>query len=317
MKRDPVTHTVTERQLVRLPSGSDVSATVHQYEGSPGPTVYVQAAQHGIELNGTSALRRLHEHLTSTEIVGTILVVPIANQLAFDHRSYVTPQTLDAVNPNMNRVWPGDDEGTLQERSAKRLWRLIEGADAVIDLHTGAADMLEHVRFQDDSSRALAEAFGSEYLLLDVAEGNSPDHNFRGKLRTAAARIGVPAITAELSNSRQVDHSAARRGVGGIRNVLREMNILDGEPDPPSTRTVFRSEGDCIRAEESGLFEPHPDISVGDHVSSESTLGAVYNPTSFEKLQTVTTRESGIIYSLMRGSVVAAGEKLADVAEVV
>ena len=217
MNRERVTHTATKHRLVRLPSGSDVSVTVHRYKGSPGPTVYVQAAQHGIELNGTAALRHLHDYLTSTEIAGTVLVVPIANPRAFDHRSYVTPQALDAVNPNMNRIWPGDDDGTLQERSARRLWCLVEGADAVIDLHTGTADMLEHVRFQDDNSEALAKAFGSEYLLADAAEENPSDRDFRGKLRMAAERAGIPAITPELSNSRRVDHSAVQRGVVGIR----------------------------------------------------------------------------------------------------
>ncbi|ELY62907.1 succinylglutamate desuccinylase/aspartoacylase family protein [Natrinema versiforme] len=316
MNRNRVTHTATERRLVRLPSGSDVSVTVHRYEGGPGPTVYVQAAQHGIELNGTAALRRLHDHLLSTEIAGTVLVVPIANPRAFDHRSYVTPQALDAVNSNMNRVWPGNEEGTLQERAARRLWCLFEDADAVIDLHTGAADMLEHVRFHDDS-KALAAAFDTEHLLVDTLEEDAADRYFSGKLRTAAARAGIPAITPELSNSRQVDHSAVQRGVAGIRNVLREMNVLDGEPDTPSTRTVFRSAGDCIRAEESGFFEPNPDIEVGDRVSPETALGAVYNPSTFEELQTVTARERGIVYSLTRESVVAAGEKLADIAEVV
>ncbi|MDJ1433770.1 succinylglutamate desuccinylase/aspartoacylase family protein [Halostagnicola sp. A-GB9-2] len=88
----------------------------------------------------------------STDIAGAVLVVPIANPRAFDHQSYVTPHALDAVNSNMNLIWPGDNEGTLQERSARRLSCLFEGSDAVIDLHTRAVDMLEHVRFQDDDS---------------------------------------------------------------------------------------------------------------------------------------------------------------------
>ncbi len=56
MNRKRATHTATERRLARLPSGSDFPFTVHRYEGSLGPTVYVQAAQHGIELNGIAAL---------------------------------------------------------------------------------------------------------------------------------------------------------------------------------------------------------------------------------------------------------------------
>lgn len=132
----------------------------------------------------------------------------------------------------------------------------------------------------------------------------------------AAARAGIPAIMPELSISRRVDHSAVQRGVARIRNILCEMSVLDGEPDTPATRTAFRSDSDCTRADDSGLFEPHPNIGVGDRVSPETTLGAVYSPVTFEELQTVTARECGIVYSLTRESVVA-GEKLADVAEVV
>ncbi|MDJ1433771.1 hypothetical protein [Halostagnicola sp. A-GB9-2] len=57
MNRKRVTHTATERCLAQLPSGFDVSVTVHRDEGGPGPTVYVQAAQHGIGRNGTAALQ--------------------------------------------------------------------------------------------------------------------------------------------------------------------------------------------------------------------------------------------------------------------
>lgn len=317
MVTEPVTHTTDECRLIGLPSGSDVAVTVHRYEGGAGPTVYVQAAQHGIELNGIAAVRRLHDDLRTSEIAGTVVVVPIANPLAFDHRSYVTPQALDAFNSNLNRVWPGNAEGTLQERLAEQLWRLVEGADAIVDLHTGTPDMLEHVRFQDDDgSRALAEAFGIEHLLLDPIEGDDPD-GFRGRLRKAAARSGISAIAPELSNSRQVDYDATHQGVTGIENVLREMGVLEGNPDSPITHTVFRNDEGYISADVSGLFEPTPDIEVGDCVMPGSELGVIYNPATFAERQIVTASERGIVYSLTREPVVVAGEKLAEVAAVV
>ena len=165
----PVSHTSETRRLSRLPSDSDVAVTVHRYEGGDGPTLYLQAAQHGIELNGPAALRRLHHTLLGTEIAGTVVVVPVVNPIAFDHRSYMTPSALDVLNPNLNRLWPGDPDGSLQERFVDRLWRLLEGADAAIDLHTGTADMLQHVRYRagNETSKSLASVFGAEYLLRD------------------------------------------------------------------------------------------------------------------------------------------------------
>ena len=91
MTHEPATYTTSERTLGRLPSGADVAVTVHRYEGGDGPTVYAQAAQHGIELNGPATLRRLHEELLDAELAGTVVAVPLANRPAFDHRSYGAP----------------------------------------------------------------------------------------------------------------------------------------------------------------------------------------------------------------------------------
>lgn len=318
MEYETVTHTTDERRLARLPSGTNVTVPVHRYEGGDGPTAYLQAAQHGIELNGTAALRRIHRHLLTSELAGTVIAVPVVNSLAFDHGSYVTPQAIDAVNPNFNRIWPGDEDGTLQERMAARLWRLIESADVVIDLHSGTPDMLEHVRFQSDNpdSRRFASTFGIEHLLTESDERDEEDGGeFGGKLRAAADRAGVPTIVPELSNSRQVDHDAAHRGAEGIRNVLREADMLREDPPAPPSQTILRDDRGRVGADRSGLFEPNPDVAVGTHVSPDTELGTIYCPTTFEKRQSVTATESGVIYSLTKESAVTAGEKLAGIAE--
>ena len=310
MSHERVTHTATERTLGRLPSGADVAVTVHRYEGGDGPTVYVQAAQHGIELNGPATLRRLHEALLDAELAGTVLTVPLANRPAFDHRSYGAPPEFDAVNPNMNRVWPGDEDGTFQERLAAELWELVSAADAIVDLHTGTADMLEHVRVTggDPEARGLAEVFGTEFLLVD-----DPDDTPGGKLRTAAADADVPAIAVELANSRQVSHDAVDAGVRGARNLLRELDVLAGRPDPPPEQTVLRDDTERTAAQASGLFELRPDIGVGEYLEAGSELGTIYCPSSFERLQTVTVADSGVAYSLTREGVMVAGERLAAV----
>jgi len=314
MTSDSVTHTVSDRLLGHFPSGRDVSVTVHRYEGGEGPTVFVQAAQHGIELNGPAALRRIHDRLLDADIAGTVVAVPVTNPIAFDHRSYLTPEAYDAFHSNFNRIWPGDADGSFQERLVANLWPLVEESDAAVDLHTGMPQMLEHVRFSrdDDDARALAEAFGTEYLLADddLVDGD----DFTGKFRLAAAQAGVPAITAELSNSRTVSRPAVRSGVEGVWNVFRELGIIDEPVEEPSSQRVLSDDVPSVVAQTSGLFELRADLAVGDRVDAGEALGAVYDPASFDRLETITTSAPGILYSVSRGGVVVTGERIASIA---
>ncbi len=325
MERAPATHTTTDRRLGRLPSGAELSVTVHRYVGADGPTVYVQAAQHGIELNGPATLRRLHDRLRDADLAGTVVAVPVVNPPAFDHRSYMSPTAYDARNPNLNRVWPGDDGGSLQERVVARLWGLASDADAAVDLHTGLAHTLEHVRFRADrpAARDLAEAFGTTYLLADggdatSASGSGADDGEpgtdAGTFRDACARAGIPAVTAELSDSRRVSRAAVETGLDGVLGVLGSLDVLAASPEPAPDRTLLSDDPAPTVAAESGLFEPRPDLAVGDSVAAGERLGAVHRPSTFERLLTVRAEAAGVLRTLARGSAVVAGERIAAVA---
>ena len=321
----------TERvTLARLPSGVEIATTVHTYEGSDdGPTVYVQAAQHGREVNGTEVLRRVHDRLTTgdadsvgadSELVGRIVAVPVADPLTFDRVSYTTPEQLDSVNPNMNRVWPGDSEGTLHERMAARLWEYAGEADAIVDLHTGSPDMLTHVVFMEghEESRAMAEAFGTDLLLSEEAGDDADEEwaarDFGGKLRVAANQEGIPTITPELAYNKQIVESAVETGVVGTLNVFRHLGLLDESVEPNGDPTLARNHLGRVTADYSGLFRADPDHAVGDEVEEGEHLGTLYDPTTFEVLQEARADRDGILYSLALESTVAAGDSLLNVA---
>ncbi|WP_276252549.1 succinylglutamate desuccinylase/aspartoacylase family protein [Halomontanus rarus] len=314
------THTAQDVVLARLPSGVELSTTVHTYEGvDDGPTVYVQAAQHGREINGTETLRRVHERLSLRNLSGTLVTVPVANPLTFDRVSYTTPEALDSVNPNMNRVWPGDDAGTLHQRMAGRLWEFVRDADAVVDLHTGSPDMLPHVVYLegDERSRALAEAFGTGLLLSERADEDATEEWFRrgfdGKLRVVSVREGIPAITPELAHNKQILEDPVELGVDGVFDVLRYMDMLEGEV-PDRDQTVARNHLGQVQATASGLFRPRPSLEVGQFVPDGADLGTVYHPTTYESLQDVAADREGILYALTREATVKAGDQLASVA---
>ncbi len=317
---DTGSHRAERVTLARLPSGVPIETTVHVYDGfADGPTVYVQAAQHGREVNGTETLRRLHDRLDPDRLSGRVIAVPVADPLTFDRVSYTTPERLDSVNPNMNRVWPGDADGTLHERMAARLWTYAGQADAVVDLHTGSPDMLSHVVFMEDhaESRRLAEAFGTDLLLSEQAGDAAPDawrsRGFDGKFRVAAAREGIPAITPELAHNKQIVEDAVETGVEGCLNVLRELDCLSGTP-AGGDYTLARNHLGSVDATASGLFRPAPARTVGERISEGTALGHVYDATTYEPLQDVRATRSGVLYALTKEATVKAGDRLASVA---
>jgi predicted deacylase len=317
-------HTAERLTLARLPSGVPLVTTVHRYHGpggpDAGPTLYVQAAQHGREINGTEVLRRLHDRLRDADLSGTVVTVPVADPLTFDRKSYTTPEVLDSVNANMNRVWPGDPEGSLHQRMAATLWEYAAEADAVVDLHTGSPDMLTHTVYQRDDAqcRELAEAFGTDLLLAEAAgEDADPewaDRDFGGKFRVAAREAGIPAITPELAHSKQLVEPAVETGVQGLENVLRHLGIREGDPETPDEYQRARNHLGRATADASGLFRPDPDLELGAEVTAGERLGVVTDPTTFETLATVRAEESGVVYSVTREATVCAGDTLVGVA---
>ena len=330
-------HSAERVTLARLPSGVELATTVHTYENGDGPSLYVQAAQHGREINGSEVLRRLHDELLDreAEFSGTLVSVPVADPVTFDRVSYTAPENLDSINANMNRCWPGDPDGTLHERMAHTLWGYAGDADAIVDLHTGSREMLTHTVFLkgDSDCRALAEAFGTDLLLAEAAGDDADtewsERNFGGKLRVAATREGIPSITPELAHNKELVEDAVEAGVSGTLGVLRHLGMLEGESeaggvgegdvgdeaaDAADDPTVAKNHLGRVKAADSGLFLVDGDVALGDAVEPGDYVGRVYDPTTFETLQEVTVDREGVVYSLTREATVTAGATLVGVA---
>src|SRR5438270_12510513 len=88
--------------------------------GQPGPRLAVLAAMHGTEYASVAAVGRLIQTLAPARVRGTLILVPVANRLAFETRTmYVCPPD----GKNLNRTFPGDAYGTYAEVLADLLWR--------------------------------------------------------------------------------------------------------------------------------------------------------------------------------------------------
>jgi len=249
-----------------MPDGAPIDVPVRVIVGAqPRPRVAVMAAVHGDEYEGVRAVVDLGRELDPAQLAGSVVLVPVSNPLAFNALMRVSP--IDGVN--LNRVFPGNPNGTPSERLANILTRRVAAqADALIDLHSGGTRYM----FQPQAgfyrlageaalsqrSFEMAQAFGLDLLweLPSRAGVNSYE----------AMRAGVPAIGLEIGGNGRCEMAHVQLAKQGVKNVLALLGVLPGvDWVGQPTQRVWR--GDFTLCPVSGLFDPavslNTEVKVG------------------------------------------------------
>lgn len=232
----------------------------------PGPVVFVTAALHGDEINGTGAVRVLAQDESFQLTRGSVILVPVLNLLAFDRHSRYLPDRRD-----LNRCFPGTKTGTLAGRMARTLFdEIVARSDYGIDLHTAAVRRTNYPNVRadmtDPESRRIAEAYGCEVIL----NGKGP----KGAFRREACRSGCPTLIMEGGEVWKVEPGIVDTTVKGIKNVLRELEMLDGEPERPDYQVVLQRTT-WVRAERGGFLQFH--VQPGEVVEKGQPLATNTN----------------------------------------
>ncbi|NQV74088.1 succinylglutamate desuccinylase/aspartoacylase family protein [bacterium] len=220
-----------------------------------GPVVFVTAALHGDEINGTGAIRELIQDPTFKLTSGTVILVPVLNLLGFDRFDRYLPDRRD-----LNRSFPGSMKGSLASRMARIIFdEIVSRCDYGIDLHTAAIRRTNYPNVRGDLSnpkvRKLAKAFGIEVIL----NGKGPVGSFRRE----ATKAGCPTIIMEGGEVWKVEPGIVKSATKGVKNVLRSLNMLAGEYEPPAFQMTIET-SKWIRADHGGFMQFH--ISPGDLV---------------------------------------------------
>lgn len=253
---------VTERRsgtVVRIPM------QVRRAE-QPGPAVFVTGALHGDEINGTGAIQRVLVDPDFELTRGTLVLVPVVNILGFERHSRYCPDRRD-----LNRSFPGSPTGSLASRMAYRIFDEIVGrCDYGIDLHTAAVRRTNYPNIRADLSnptvKRLAMAFGCEV----VVDGVGPP----GALRQEALLAGCPTIVMEGGEVSKFEPGIVESAVRGVRNVLRELDMLEGEVEHPRYQLMIE-QSRWLRANRGGFMHFH--ISPGDLVQQEQPIATTYD----------------------------------------
>ena len=270
-----------------------------------GARVAVTSGIHGAEYVSIAAHRRIAMELDPATVRGSLVSVLVASPAAFAARSiYLNP--LDGKN--LNRVFPGDPNGTASERLARWIHdAVMTGSDAFIDMHCG--DMNEAlVPFNgieetgdpaiDDRAHAMAAAYGLDYLVIGPLPGSTT---------TAATALGIPALLSEVGGQGLWPEADVARHATGLRRTLAALGLRDGSGDPPAGAQRRLGEDVWLRASATGFW--HPSVAVGDAVRAGDTVGQVQDAFG-APLEIVTASVGGVVLFLVTSLAMNAGDPL-------
>jgi hypothetical protein len=234
-----------------------------------GKNAVIIAGIHGDEYEGPAAIAEFVASLDSARLSGSLTAVPVANPPAFAAGTRTNPDGM-----NLARCFPGDSNGSPTERLAAALFsRLADGADYLIDLHSGGIEyvFLPVAGFYGEASPQNQSFYAARQFGLP-ALWQLPGTN--GVLSWEASKRGTVAIGNEYGGAAQLSAEGAIAYRKGIIRCLTYWGVYDTPMSVPARQQILI--GDWQLAGATGLFRSQ--VCLGQRVAADQLLAVTTSP---------------------------------------
>ncbi|CAG1015253.1 N-alpha-acetyl-L-2,4-diaminobutyric acid deacetylase [Anaerolineae bacterium] len=328
---------------LQLPNGSEEFLPVIIAHGrSSGPVLWITAGIHGDEYTGIGVIHRLLTPELLTDLRGAVVSVPTLNPagLRVGERA---PYYLKKLDPN--RLFPEPEDGHYAEDERPRLLegayaRLFEEikrtASVVVDLHNYSILSIpfafrDPVYYRNETeltgarelhrqTNELLESFGFT-IINEYASRSYLKRNLHRSVSGAAQLVAkIPAFTVELGGYLTIDPTIADAAAVGLRNLMRHMGMLPGDPEPLQGIPILSLDHPVRRmaaviVPETGivrfLIRPGMILNQGDPVA---LLSDIYGRPLGKEGGLLRVEESGIVIGLSQGAAFYEGDHLLSLA---
>lgn len=294
-------------QLGRIPQ-SPLLPVWAAFGRKSGRTMFLSAGIHGDEVNAVSLVQRFVEQLDVSELMGRVLVVPIANVSGFRAHTRRVPED----GKDLNRCFPGDPQGTASDRIAYFIFtELIAAADWGVDVHDSGngSVLLPHARVHDDELLELGAAFGTEIVMRATLPPG-----YKGILTVEARkRYRRPFFHVEVGGGSMLCEDFIEQGVVGLRNLLVHEGMLNGKTILPQRQLYLRGRDDlAVPAPIGGFLSRY--VELGQRVVKNQKLAAIKDPLTQQAAE-IRAEADGIVHDLNMHGVVDAGDDVVGILE--
>ena len=280
--------------------------------GTGKKRICIVTGTHGDELEGQFICFQLqHEIMQQLDMLdGTLEVYPALNPMGIDSITRGIPN----FDLDMNRIFPGDPNGSMAEQAAYAIVEDLKGADMVIDIHSSNIYLREvpQVRINVHTAELLVP--WSKYLNLDFVWVHAAATVLESTLAHSLNSVGTPCLVEELGVGMRINHYYGKRMVQGIKNLMRAMGMWKGDVDENDWHEPIISEGDnvCfVNATHSGIFST--ETHNAQVVEKGQSLGQIISPLTGQIIEDVLAPERGYLFTIRAYPVCYEGSLLARI----
>lgn len=233
----------------------------------PGKTVLITAGIHNAEYVGIQAAIELSNEIAPADLTGNVIIIPLANRSGFENR---TMSLVFEDGKNLNRVFPGDKEGTEADRLAHLLFEtFIKNVDAYIDLHSGDGyeALIPYAYYVGEApahkvSKEMIDCINTSYYVRSTCT--------TGGAYNLASMAGIPSVLIERGQLSLCPPEEVQADKEDVYNILRCLGLLEGEYKT-YPKTELRELSDIAPC--TGCWYPYK--KVGDKFKKGEKLGEI------------------------------------------
>ena len=279
--------------------------------GRDGLRFCVVTGTHGDELEGQMVCYELARIVSEHPewLNGTLEIYPALNPLGID--------TIQRGIPNfdldMNRIFPGDPQGTMAEQTAHAIIEDIKGADMVIDIHSSNLYLRETPQVRINVQNAEWLVPFAEHLGVDFVWVHDAATVLEATLAYSLNSADTPCLVVEMGVGQRINHKMCRRLVAGILNLMLRMGMWKGTMNADMPHPIV-CEGDHVtflNAETSGVFLT--ELKCGVNVTKGQTIGQIVDPLRGQVLSVVTSPVDGYLFTIRAYPIVYEGSLMARI----
>jgi len=252
--------------------GTDLKLPIKVARGAKaGSVLWVNAAIHGDELEGTAGLWEAFRQIDVGALAGALVGVMITNMSAF----YAMRRTSPFDDLDVNRIFPGDRARSHTWQLAHDYKRLVEAhATHYIDLHGGGNyhDVVFYTIYRDGDSPAVRV---SRDMALACGSGitwRSSDRWLDQGLFSLLTAQGIPCVIVECGGEGRVRPKNVNDHANSILNVMRYLRMIPGTAAVREPR-ISVSSADFFFSQTGGIWTP--DRKVGEVLRSGDLVGTM------------------------------------------
>ena len=243
-----------------------------------GPVFTIIAGVHGFEYPPIIAVQELIKEIDTKLLVGTLIIVPIANTSSFFSRTpFINPED----NVNLNRAFPGSATGTITKKIAAMISTdIIPLSDVFLDVHGGDAneDLLPFVCYYNNEqkpnetklAKKLSEAIGFKYIVTypyTLKDDEPAKYAFK-----QAVQSGKTALSIESGKLGNVQKEAVALIKNGVYNMLHEMKMYSNGIKTNKNSIELNGQA-YVNSGKKGLF--YSDLKAGDYLKKGDYVGHI------------------------------------------